>query len=92
MAVRFVKFSEAFREVMFRYDLKGNELAKKSGLTEKQISRFRNGENLRIDSVEKILEALPPEAREYLLILVAQNREAAHVPLPPKDSILISEP
>lgn len=87
----FVKFSEAFREVMFRFNLKGNEIAEKSGLTTTQISKFRNGENLRIDSVEKILEALPSEAREYMLILVAQNREADHVPLPPDNSVFVSD-
>ncbi|NJR61590.1 MAG: hypothetical protein HC769_23785, partial [Cyanobacteria bacterium CRU_2_1] len=45
-------------------------------------SKFKNGENLRIDSVERILEALPEEAREYVMLLVLQNREADHVPLP----------
>ena len=73
---------------MFRFDLKGNELAKKSGVTEKQISRFRNGENLRIDSVEKLMDAMPPEAKEYMLILVASDREAGHVPLPPKNLLV----
>lgn len=77
-----MKFSEAFRETLFRFNLKGADLAQASGLTPTQISKFRNGENLRIDSVERILEALPDEAREYLLVLVAQRREADHVPLP----------
>lgn len=67
---------------MFRFDLTGADIAAKSGLTPTQISKFRNGENLRIDSVEKILDALPEEAREYMLLLVVQQREADHVPLP----------
>jgi transcriptional regulator with XRE-family HTH domain len=79
-----MKFSEAFRETLFRYSIKGSDLAHKSGLTTTQISKFRNGENLRIDSVEKILEALPEEAREYMMLLVLQKREADHVPLPAK--------
>lgn len=77
-----MKFSEAFRETLFRFDLKGADIAAKTGLTATQISKFRNGENLRIDSVEKILEALPDEAREYMLLLVVQQRESGHVPLP----------
>jgi transcriptional regulator with XRE-family HTH domain len=77
-----MKFSEAFRETMFRFNLKGAELAEKTGLTPTQISKFRNGENLRIDSVERILEALPENAREYMMLLVLQKREADHVPLP----------
>jgi len=74
---------------MFRFGLTGTEVAERSGLTPTQISKFRNGENLRIDSVERILEALPGEAREYMILLVAQNREADHVPLP---SIKIPSP
>jgi DNA-binding Xre family transcriptional regulator len=77
-----MKFSEAFRETLFRFNIKGADLAQTSGLTPTQISKFRKGENLRIDSVERILAALPDEAREYMLLLVAQDREAGHVPLP----------
>jgi transcriptional regulator with XRE-family HTH domain len=77
-----MRFSEAFRETLFRFNIKGADLAERSRLTPTQISKFRNGENLRIDSVERILEALPNEAREYMLLLVVQKREADHVPLP----------
>ena len=77
-----MKFAEAFRETMFRYNLQGKDLAIKSGLTETQISRFRNGDNLRIDSIEKLLAVMPTEAREYMLLLVLQDREADHLPLP----------
>lgn len=79
-----MKFSEAFRETIFRFDLKGAELAKQSGLTPAQVSEFRNGGNLRIDSVERLINALPPEAQEYMMLLVLQVREADHVPLPVK--------
>lgn len=79
-----MKFAEAFRETMFRFGLTGNEIAERSGLTPTQISKFRKGENLRIDSVERILEALPEEAKEYMMLLVLQKREADHVPLPAK--------
>ena len=44
---------------MFRFNLTGAEIAEKTGLTPTQISKFRKGENLRIDSVERILDALP---------------------------------
>lgn len=56
------KFSRVFKEVMFRYRLSAVEIANISGLTAPQISRFRNGGNLRIDSLEKLLWALPTEA------------------------------
>lgn len=66
-----VRFSEAFKETMFRFDLTGAEIAERSGLTTAQISQFRNGRNIRIDNLERILAALPLNAREYLFSLVA---------------------
>jgi hypothetical protein len=66
-------FSDAFKETMFRFDLKGSDLAEQSGLTAAQISQFRHGKNLRIDSLEKILVAMPPEARRYMLSLVLEE-------------------
>lgn len=76
-----MRFSEAFRETMFRFKLKGIEIAKNSQLTPNQISTFQNGGNLRIDSVEKILEALPKKAKAYMLKLVAEE-ESLYLPLP----------
>ncbi len=76
-----MRFSEAFQETMFRFKLKGTDLAEQSGLTPTQISDFRNGKNLRIDSVEKLLDAMPRDARLYMLQLVA-NEDTDRVPLP----------
>ncbi|HEY9646852.1 MAG TPA: helix-turn-helix transcriptional regulator [Chroococcidiopsis sp.] len=67
-----MKFSKAFREAMFRFKLKGSDIAERSGLTTAQVSQFRNGKNLRIDSLEKILDAMPQEARDYMLSLIPQ--------------------
>lgn len=67
---------------MFRYGLTGADLAEKSGITATQISKFRNGADLRTDSLEKLLSAMPEDAREYMMLLVLQKREADHVPLP----------
>jgi transcriptional regulator with XRE-family HTH domain len=55
---------------MFRFNLKGADIAERSGLTTAQISQFRNGQNIRVDNLERILAALPEEARSYLLSLV----------------------
>ena len=76
-----MKFAEAFRETIFRYNLTGNKLAAESGLTQMQISKFRNGGDLRTDSLEKLLEAMPPEARQYMMSLVLSH-DHDHVPLP----------
>ena len=70
-----MKFAQAFKLTMFHFNLSGVEIAQRSGLTTAQISNFRNGKNLRVDSVEQILEALPKEARSYMLNLVGQDKE-----------------
>jgi DNA-binding Xre family transcriptional regulator len=77
-----MRFSEAFRETLFRYGISGKCLAEKSGVSERQISKFRNGDNLRTDTLEKLLEALPENAREYMMLLVLRRRDMDHVPLP----------
>lgn len=76
-----MKFAEAFRQTMFHFNLSGVEIADKSGMSAAQISNFRHGKNLRIDTLERILNALPPEAKVYMLNLVAQT---------PSDSLLTS--
>jgi transcriptional regulator with XRE-family HTH domain len=83
-----MKFANAFKETLFRFELTGKEIAERSGLSPAQISDFRNGKNLRIDSVEKILDALPPEARNYMLKLVASEgiESADSIPLPTSDT------
>ncbi|OKH43456.1 hypothetical protein NIES30_24920 [Phormidium tenue NIES-30] len=68
-----MKFSTAFREAMFRYELRGSDLAKRSGVTNAQISRFKSGQNINVDTMEKLLDVMPQEAREYMLTLVAQG-------------------
>jgi transcriptional regulator with XRE-family HTH domain len=78
-----VKFFEAFRETMHRFNLSGSDLAESSGVSMSQISRFRGGQNVRVETVEQLLAAMPQEAREYMLALVAKiNPEVA--PLPPR--------
>jgi transcriptional regulator with XRE-family HTH domain len=76
-------FSFAFKETLFRFNLSGSELSEKSGLTPAQISQFKSGKNLRIDSVERLLEAMPVPARHYLLALVLSD-EALPLPEPPQ--------
>ncbi|MFB8792261.1 MAG: hypothetical protein U7123_26290 [Potamolinea sp.] len=76
-----MRFTEAFRETVFRFRLKGIDIANRSGLTPKQISSFINGGNIRVDSLEKILEVLPKQAKDYMLYLVAQEESPIPQPL-----------
>jgi len=70
-----MKFSEAFKMTIERYELTGKDLAELSGLTESQLSSFRNGGNLRTDSLEKLLGIMDPEARQYMMNLVLSDQE-----------------
>ena len=76
-----MKFADAFRETLFRFGLTGRDLASQSGLTVQQISKFRNGAEIRTDTLERLIEALTPEAREYFMALVLSHTHD-HVPLP----------
>ena len=79
--VRCVKLSEAFKETMFRYGLVAKQLAAQSRLNEGQISQFRNGGHLRSDSLDRLIAAMPIEARQYMLHLVVKE-DSNVIPLP----------
>ena len=65
---------------MHRFDLSGADLAEKSGISMSQISRFRGGQNVRAATIEALLDAIPQEAREYMLSLVAKGDGEAEPP------------
>jgi len=69
---------------MHRFNIKGADIAERSGLTNGTISSFRKGQNVRVDTLERILEAMPQAAREYMVLLVVGAEEKA-------DALLSSE-
>lgn len=69
-----MEFAAAFRETLHHFRIKGEEVAQRSGLPASRISAFRNGTNVRAQNIEKILDALPLEARYYWLHLVLFNK------------------
>ena len=72
-----MKFNDAFKETLFRFNVTGRDLAAQSGLTVQQISKFRNGSEVRTETLEKLIEALTPEARQYFMSLVLSDKESA---------------
>jgi len=66
-------FHDAFKETLSRFDLKGVDLARESGLSVMRISQFKNGQNIRVDNLQRLLEAMPPEAKKFMLLLVAEG-------------------
>ncbi len=60
--------SEALRRTIFEYRLAGKSLAEESGLSERQISQFKNGHtDMLSSSLLKLVEAMPQDARSYFL-------------------------
>jgi len=76
-----MNFPDAFKETLFRFDLKATEIAARAGLSKSQISLFRQGKNVRSDTLEVIIAALPPDARRFMLDRVAEGEQ---LPLPEK--------
>ncbi len=72
-----MKISQAFDKTLKKFGINARLLSEHSGVSEKMISLFRN-EKQRIysDSFEKLLEALPLEARLYFLVQLSEDRLA----------------
>lgn len=61
-----MKISIAFDKTLEKFNISGKVLASQSGVSEQMISGFRNDkQQVKSDSLEKLLAALPTEAREY---------------------------
>lgn len=56
---------QALFKTLKKFKIKGNHLSRVTGITEAQLSRFRNGGELSLMNFEKIVAALPPEAYQY---------------------------
>lgn len=66
-------FHDAFKETLSRFDLDVVDLARATGLSVIRIGQFKNGQNIRIDNLQRLLEAMPPEAKKFMLLLVAEG-------------------
>lgn len=66
-----LKLSKAFDQTLKDFGITAKWLSEQSGVSEKLISLFRNDrQRVYSDSLEKLLEALPAEARRYFFELV----------------------
>ena len=64
-------FRQAIKETMFRFNIKGVDLADKAGVKRTQISAFRTGKrDLYVSTLEQILNAMPREAQAYFYELL----------------------
>jgi transcriptional regulator with XRE-family HTH domain len=61
-----MSFANALKHTMTEFGLTGIELAEKSGVSKNTVSAFRQGrQSLTVDNLEKLLGAMPKEARLY---------------------------
>ncbi|ESA36032.1 hypothetical protein N836_09115 [Leptolyngbya sp. Heron Island J] len=65
-----MNFSKAFDLTLKEFGLTGKSLAISTGLREATVSNFRNGSDIRSDNLEKLIGALPPEAKQFLFLKV----------------------
>lgn len=65
-----MNFSNAFDLTLRKFGLTGKSLAISTGLREATVSNFRNGSDIRSDNLEKLIGALPPEAKQFLFLKV----------------------
>ena len=69
-------FRDAFNETLEHYQIKASELSEVSGLDPVQISKFRNKhKNMQTHNFQKLIDALPANARMYFWYLVMADDE-----------------
>lgn len=73
-----MKISKAFDKTLKNFGINARRLSEQSGVSEKMISLFRNDrQRIYSDSFEKLLEALPIEAKLYFLIQLSEDKLTA---------------
>jgi transcriptional regulator with XRE-family HTH domain len=73
-----MSFSSALRHTMSEFNLTGTELSEKSGVSKNTISAFRKGgQSLTVQNLEKLLGAMPEEARRYFFAELIDKRQAS---------------
>ncbi|AFZ11477.1 hypothetical protein Cri9333_0519 [Crinalium epipsammum PCC 9333] len=66
-------FSLAFNLTVSQFGISAKDLAQRSGILESTISRFRNGHQIKTETLSRLLECLSVEQREYFLSALASG-------------------
>ncbi len=83
-----MKINKAFDKTLKNFGINARRLSEQSGVSEKMISLFRNDrQRIYSDSFEKLLDALPLEARLYFLIQLSEEKLVAFDQLSEADQI-----
>jgi transcriptional regulator with XRE-family HTH domain len=61
-----MNFAKALKRTMLEFDITGVELSRRSGISKNTISAFRQGgQSLTVENLEKLLGAMPEDARAF---------------------------
>lgn len=75
LAVKFMKFSEAFNTTLEHFNLSARSVAREAGVRESTLSEFRRGlKEIHTDNLERLIQALPMEAKQYLFCRVLMGQ------------------
>ena len=76
-----MNFNQDFDTTLKEFKINAKQLAEKSGIAPQSISEFRRGKKtIQTDSLEKLLESLPFEARIYFFgLLLSEKISAEHL-------------
>lgn len=71
-----MKASEAYDYILDTYKIKAKDIAKAIGISETDISKFRNGHRkVNQDLLQLLIQALPPEAKAHFNMLYSYGDE-----------------
>lgn len=70
-----MNFSLAFNLTLNQFDISAKDLAQRSGILEPTISRFRNGHQIKTETLSRLLECLTVHQRDYFFSLLASTED-----------------
>jgi DNA-binding Xre family transcriptional regulator len=74
----------SFDKTLNRFGVSAAWLSRESGINQQMISRFRNGREIQTDTLERLLEPLPIEVKEYFFALLLGQQVKVQVELEQK--------
>jgi transcriptional regulator with XRE-family HTH domain len=66
---------EALEQSFQVFDLKASEIADRAGISPEIISRFRHGKGITVETLDKIIQAMPSNARAYFCASLIAGKE-----------------
>lgn len=75
-----MNFSLAFNLTLNHFGISAKQLAHQSGVSEVVISRFRNGQQTKTETLSRLLECLSVQQREYFFSIMARSENSQNKP------------